>query len=180
MEFYSTIIVGLIVSIPVMIGGLFLIKENIPFYGGYLITITCIIVTMILLIYLFNKPDFEPRTLKNFKIRKESEGKINIDIMNWFSENKFKIKKEDSNLFIGTKIINNRVKYIFKISIKENEDNNILYGEFYVLFDYDTNKLSESSLSNKRIVGGSIYIRPAWFLMEDLIKNLQSNQYLLE
>jgi hypothetical protein len=173
MDFYSFVVIGLFVCVFGIIGSIFLIRDNFPFYGGYIIMITCLIVTIVLLNSLYYKPDFKPRTLRKVQIPNKSLNKIKVDIETWFKKNDFNMMKLDSNNIIGSKIINHRVKYIFNINIKENEEIITLHGVFSVLFDYNSNKSSESSLSNNRISGGSIYKRPAWFLMEDLIKNIQ-------
>ena len=176
MLFYSFVIIGLFVGISGIIGGsLLLFKENVPLYGGLVITITSIGLIIFIFILIHNKPDFKPRIIKKLRIQNKSLNKIEDDIINWFKQNKFDIRKEKSNYFIGSKIINDRVKYIFEISIKEKKNLHNLIGEFYLLFNYNSKifSLRESSPNNNRFAMESFYRRPAWHLMEDLIKNLQ-------
>jgi hypothetical protein len=143
-------------------------KLDVLLYGS-------IIILIVLIIFIYNKPNFEPRTIKKLVIQNKSISEIEKMINKWFSREDFELKKEQSNIFIGTKIINLRVKYIFKISIKEMENGCNLINEFYVLFDYNSNSPRESSLSNNGFTFGFIYLKPAWLLMENLIQNLQSN-----
>ena len=178
-EFYIFIGMALFVAIFGIIGGLSIIITDPSFWVGHAVTYMCIGFLIYLLILIHDKPDFNPRTVKDFKIYNKSSSSIKKNTLNWFSENKFEVNQEKSNVFICTKIINQKVKYIFKIEIIEKKDFHNLYGEFYVFFDYNSKREfippTERSLSDSKIGLGLIYRRPAFFLMEDFIKNIQSN-----